>query len=132
MEIVPKLIVQGQKRIKSNQQTNFTIFSGQTIFELKKISSGETTTVELLLNSENIVPKLLPVTQSDGCVKNFHSLNKFDLEKAGEILADNVCLEPMPGIEWDEESNKKFSQIYSEGKTHTLTFFQNKTMIFEF
>ncbi|XP_048521225.1 maternal protein tudor-like isoform X1 [Dendroctonus ponderosae] len=87
---------------------------GQTIFELKKISSGETTTVELLLNSENIVPKILPVTQ-DGCLKNFQSLNKFDLEKTGDILGENVCLEPLPGMEWDEESNKKFSEIYSEG-----------------
>lgn len=80
---------------------------------MKKIGTGETATVELLLSGENIVPRILPVTE-DSLVKNFETLDKFSVDKNGELLS-GVGLEPMPGMEWNEDSNKMFLELYPDG-----------------
>lgn len=86
---------------------------GLTIFALKKITTGETAVVDLFLNGESIVPKILPSTV-DGFVRNFDSLHKFWIEKDGELLPEPVCLEPMPSMEWDDASNDTFRKLYPD------------------
>ncbi|XP_076270545.1 tudor domain containing protein isoform X2 [Rhynchophorus ferrugineus] len=87
---------------------------GQTIFEMKKLTTGETATIELLLNGESIVPRILPLTEP-GLIRNFRSLNEFNLEKNGEVLSETFSLETMPGLTWNEDSNKKFLELYPIG-----------------
>lgn len=87
---------------------------GATIFALKKITTGETAVVDLFLNGECIVPKILPATVN-GFVRNFENLHKFCIEKDGELLPEPVCLEPMPLMEWDDASNDTFRKLYPDG-----------------
>ncbi|XP_066147642.1 maternal protein tudor isoform X2 [Euwallacea fornicatus] len=93
---------------------------GATTFELNKVTAGETATVELLLNGENIVPKLLPVTE-DGFVRNFESLLKFCIEKGEEMLPE-LYLEPMPNMAWDEESSMNFLKLYPNNTLFQVEF----------
>ncbi|XP_050306722.1 maternal protein tudor-like isoform X2 [Anthonomus grandis grandis] len=97
-------------------QAKFSTLSadGQTIFEMKKVTTGETAVVELLLDGENIMPKILPETE-DGMLTQFETLTKFNVAINGESLPNTVSLEPMPGMEWDEESDKMFLKLYPEG-----------------
>ncbi|XP_066262033.1 maternal protein tudor isoform X3 [Euwallacea similis] len=93
---------------------------GATTFELNKVTAGETAMVELLLNGENIVPKILPVTE-DGFIRNFESLSKFCVEKGREMLPE-LHLEPMPNMVWDDESSKTFLELYPNNTLFQVEF----------
>lgn len=91
---------------------------GVTIFNIRKLTTGETAIVELLLDGEDITLQLLPKTV-DCYITQFDSLESFYIKRSDEEeqLSEVCKLEPLPGIEWDSESNKTFSKLNNEGKT---------------
>lgn len=89
--------------------------SGQTIFTVKKMSTGETAVVQLLLDGQDVVELLIPKTEN--CIiKTIESLDALEIEKNGEILPEKYSLENMNGTKWTEESAEKLKEISAEGK----------------
>ncbi|RZB39064.1 maternal protein tudor [Asbolus verrucosus] len=88
---------------------------GQTTFNVKKLSTGETASVELLLDGVDVTTMLLPQTE-DVRVKNFEGL-ELTLVKGDEELKTKFKLEALPDVVWNEESTKKFAEINNEGET---------------
>ncbi|KAG5895989.1 hypothetical protein JTB14_005095 [Gonioctena quinquepunctata] len=89
---------------------------GQTIFTIKKISTGETSVVQLFIDGEDVTTLLLPVTE-DGYVKVKESLEKLEIEKADGEDVGCFQLEPMDGQELNEEAKQNFEQINMQGST---------------
>lgn len=89
--------------------------NGQTIFTVKKISTGETATVELFIDGKDVVSMLLPITE-DGFVKDFKGFNEFYIEKNGEKLEPVYKLELLPGVSFDNDSIKRFEELNKNGK----------------
>lgn len=91
---------------------------GVTIFNFRKLSTGETAVVELLLDGEDITLQLLPKTV-DCYISKFDSLESFYITKHDEQeqLSEVCKLEPLPGVTWDEESSNMFMKLYTKGKT---------------
>lgn len=89
---------------------------GVTIFNFRKLSTGETAVVELLLEGKDISLQLLPKTV-DCYITKFDSLESFYIKKHDqEKQLSEVCkLESLPGITWDEDSNNAFLHINNEG-----------------
>lgn len=87
---------------------------GQTIFTVHKISTGETSIVQLLIDGEDVTSMLLPETE-DGYVKDIENLDGLLIEKDGETLAERYKLEPMPGMTWTEESADKLKELNNQG-----------------
>lgn len=86
---------------------------GAAIFEIRQLSTGETGVVELLLNGQDVSVMLLPRTL-DCYVTKFESLDEFYISKHGEEQQlDQVCkLEPLPGVQWNEQANNEFMKMY--------------------
>ncbi|KAL1491704.1 hypothetical protein ABEB36_012262 [Hypothenemus hampei] len=97
---------------------------GLTIFELKKITTGETAIVELLLKGENVISQILPLTEA-GSIKKFLSLNEFFIEKEGVLVEESMHLEPMPNMEWGEDSSTKFLQLFPKETVFQVEFLEN-------
>lgn len=87
---------------------------GQTIFTVHKISTGETSVVQLLIEGEDVTSMLLPETE-DGYVKDIQNLDDLVIEKNGEVLPDRYKLDPVPGMTWTEESTEKFKELNKQG-----------------
>ncbi|XP_023023151.2 protein tudor isoform X2 [Leptinotarsa decemlineata] len=102
---------------------------GQTIFTVKKINVGETSIVQLLLNGEDVSTMLLPITE-DGYVKAVDGLEKLQIEKSdGEAIEGIFQLEAMSGQELNEEAERNFEQINSQGSTLFQIEFINKNTV---
>ncbi|XP_018571230.1 maternal protein tudor isoform X2 [Anoplophora glabripennis] len=101
---------------------------GQTIFTVHKISTGETSVVQLFIEGEDVTSMLLPETE-EGCVKDVENLDGFVIEKNGETLAERYKLEPMPGMTWTEESTDKFQELNNQGsKLFQIEFIAENTV----
>lgn len=86
---------------------------GQAIFTVKKISTGETSVVQLLLNGQDVTTMLLPSTE-EGLVKEVETLEKLSIEREnGENV--EVALEPLDGQVLDEEAKEKFEELNEQG-----------------
>lgn len=85
---------------------------GATIFSVKKLTTGETAIVELLLDGESVSLMLLPKTVDCHVIK-FESLDSFHIKKHDDAEEFNtICkLEPLPGFQWAEESKKMFEDL---------------------
>lgn len=107
---------------------------GVTIFNVKKLRTGETAVVDLLLDGQSVSHMLLPKT-IDCCVVKFESFNSFHIRKHGDTEELNtVCkLEPLSSVQWNEESNKKFCDLNKNGMyikwVQTFFFCSNKIII---
>lgn len=90
---------------------------GAAIFEIRQLSTGETGVVELLLDGRDVGQMLLPRTL-DCCVSKFEGLGEFYITKHGEgRQLEQVCkLEPLPGIQWNEEADEEFRKMNNEGE----------------
>lgn len=100
---------------------------GQTIFTLKKLGTGETSIVQLLLNDDDIVMSIMgdssigsdsnnDVTSTEeGYVTEIRSLQNLHIEVAGEAKITNCRLDTIDGESWNEEATTKFKDINQEG-----------------
>lgn len=98
---------------------------GQTIFGIKKLSTGETSVVQLLLDDEDIVPNLFVATSTDedcaapsteeGYVTEIESLDDLTIEMAGEPKSTNCKLETVGNKPWHGSATEKFKDINQEG-----------------
>ncbi|CAH2002077.1 unnamed protein product [Acanthoscelides obtectus] len=101
---------------------------GQAIFTVKKLSTGETSIVELFLDGKDVSSLLLPETET-GNVKDFVSLDNFHIEKNGEVLPETYRLEEVSGASWSEDSLEKFKYINKEGiTTFQIEFLPDNTV----
>ncbi|XP_063903150.1 maternal protein tudor isoform X3 [Zophobas morio] len=101
---------------------------GQTTFNVKKLSTGETAVVELLLDGVDVTTLLLPKTE-DVRVKSFEGLDEMILIKGEEQLQTKYKLESLPDVTWGEESIKKFEEITDNGNTiFQAEFFSDDTI----
>lgn len=90
---------------------------GVTIFNIRTLSTGETVIVELLLDGEDVTLKLMPLTV-DCYVTRFTGLDEFCIRKYDEEdpLEQVYKLEPLPGMQWNEESNSEFMKMNNDGE----------------
>lgn len=112
---------------EASTQFNELSAEGQTIFTIKKLSTGETSVVQLLLNDEEISPKLLDATPAgeiqdcvapsteEGYVTDIQSLDNLSIEVAGEPKVSGYKLETVEGKPWDGSAAEKFKDINQEG-----------------
>jgi hypothetical protein len=98
---------------------------GQTTFDIKKLSTGETALVELLVDGVDVTTLIIPKTE-DVRVKNFEGLDSMVLLKENEELQGKYKLESLPDITWNEDSLKKFAELNDEGEllTSLLNFYK--------
>lgn len=89
---------------------------GVTIFNVKKLATGETAIVDLLLDGQSVSYMLLPKTV-DCFVTKFESLDSFHIKKHDDVEELNtICkLEPLVGVQWNEESNQIFCDLNQDG-----------------
>ncbi|CAH1130130.1 unnamed protein product [Ceutorhynchus assimilis] len=86
---------------------------GQTIFEIKKITTGETATVELLLHGENIVKMLLEVGNS----LDLSDIQKTDdyLGLSGDLVIDHQAvgdyLDPMHSKDRKQDADSDVNML---------------------
>lgn len=90
---------------------------GVTIFSVKKLATGETAVVDLLQDGQSVGYMLLPRTV-DCYVTKFETLESFHIKKPDDAKELNaICkLEPLPGVQWTEDSNKAFCDLNGDGK----------------
>ncbi|KAJ8954517.1 hypothetical protein NQ318_000749 [Aromia moschata] len=89
---------------------------GQTIFTVRKISTGETSVVQLLIDGDDVTTMLAPTTE-DGYIKGIEDLGSLNIEKDGESLPESYSLEAMPGTTWTDESKSKLEEMSKQGTT---------------
>ncbi|VEN46729.1 unnamed protein product [Callosobruchus maculatus] len=92
-----------------------------------KLSTGETSVVELVLDGKDVTSLLLPETET-GQVKDLVGLDNFYIEKNGEILTDTFRLEEVNGVNWSEDSLQKFKELNQEGTTFEIEFLEDSTV----
>ncbi|XP_056634538.1 maternal protein tudor-like [Diorhabda sublineata] len=101
---------------------------GQTIFTVKKISSGETSVVQLYLDDKDVTTMLLPNTE-DGYITKIETLKNMSLEKENGETIDDVALEPMEGQKLDETAKEKLEELNEQGSTlFQIEFVNEKTI----
>lgn len=90
---------------------------GVTIFNVKKLTTGETAVVDLLLNGQSVSYMLLPKTV-DCYVTKFETLESFHIRKHDDVEELNtVCrLEGLVGVQWNAESNRIFADLNRNGE----------------
>uniref|UniRef100_A0A6P7FIK6 Uncharacterized protein LOC114328275 isoform X2 n=1 Tax=Diabrotica virgifera virgifera TaxID=50390 RepID=A0A6P7FIK6_DIAVI len=101
---------------------------GQTIFTVKKISSGETSIVQLFLEDKDVTTMLLPSTE-DGHIKELEALDNLTIEKEDGAIVEKQVLEPMEGQELDEKSKEKLEELSEKGTTVFQVEFVNESTI---
>ncbi|KAL3281927.1 hypothetical protein HHI36_005130 [Cryptolaemus montrouzieri] len=101
---------------EASQKFNELSAEGQTVFTVKKLTTGETSLVELLVDGEDVSSKLLPTTDN-GFVNNIESLERFSISKEGVVSEEKYKLEKISGTDYNEECIEKFVEINNEGKT---------------
>ncbi|XP_072393334.1 protein tudor-like isoform X2 [Diabrotica undecimpunctata] len=101
---------------------------GQTIFTVKKISSGETSIVQLFLEDNDVTTMLLPSTE-DGRIKELEALDNLTIEKETGAIVEKQSLEPMEGQELDEKSKEKLEELNEKGATVFQIEFVNENTI---
>lgn len=79
---------------------------GQTTFNVKKVTTGETASVELLLNEVNVIDLLLPKVV-DVKIVNFDTFDAITLEGRQETFT----LEELPDVKWADDSKDKFLKL---------------------
>ncbi|XP_045471417.1 maternal protein tudor-like isoform X3 [Harmonia axyridis] len=89
---------------------------GQTAFTVKKLTTGETSVVELYVNDEEVSLKLLPTTE-EVYVTDAQSMDSLVVSKQGVASDERYRLEKIPGFNYNQESVKKFGELNNEGKT---------------
>ncbi|CAH0557520.1 unnamed protein product [Brassicogethes aeneus] len=99
---------------------------GQTIFTIRKISTGETSLVEMFADGANILHALVPVTE-EGYLRNFENANSFAIEKNGHILPDKFRLES-DGASWSDECEEYFKSIADKGEPLQILFLPENTV----
>lgn len=94
---------------------------GVTIFQVKKLTTGETAVVDLLLDGQSVGYLLLPKTV-DCFVTQVESVESFHIRKHDDVEEVNtVCkLEPLVGVQWNEESNRIFCDLNQDGEWFLL------------
>ncbi|VEN53167.1 unnamed protein product [Callosobruchus maculatus] len=119
----------GLQQWSKRMATKFAEISaeGQAIFTVKKLSTGETSVVELVLDGKDVTSLLLPETEI-GHVKDLVGLDNFHIEKNGEILPDTFRLEEVNGVNWSEDSLQKFRDLNQEGTTFEIEFLEDNTV----
>ncbi|CAG9833553.1 unnamed protein product [Diabrotica balteata] len=101
---------------------------GQTIFTVKKISSGETSIVQLFLEDNDVTTMLLPSTE-DGRIKELEALDNLTIEKVTGAIVEKLSLEPMEGQELDENLKEKLEELNEKGTTVFQIEFVNENTI---
>ncbi|KAJ8968977.1 hypothetical protein NQ317_001098 [Molorchus minor] len=86
---------------------------GQTIFTVRKISTGETSTVQLFIDEQDLTTILRPTTEK-GSLKEIQSLDSLSIEKDGEVLSENYKLESMPGMTYADDSKNKLEELSNQ------------------
>ncbi|XP_044751082.1 maternal protein tudor-like isoform X3 [Coccinella septempunctata] len=89
---------------------------GQTEFTVKKLTTGETSIVELYVNDEAVSSKLLPTTDNVN-VTEIESMSSFSVSKEGVVSNEKYRLEKIPGYEYNQDALEKFVEMNNEGKT---------------
>lgn len=94
---------------------------GATIFHVKKLSTGETSVVELIVDGEDVSAMLMPKTL-ECTITKFESLDSFYIAKKGEQepLETSFGLEGLPGLHWNQESEKNFEEMIDSGNINNL------------
>lgn len=97
---------------------------GVTIFNVKKLTTGETAVIDLLLDGQSVSYMLLPKTV-DCFVTKFESLESFHIRKHDdEKELNTICkLEALSGVQWNEESNKIFRDLNKNGIRYIFVFY---------
>lgn len=97
---------------------------GVTIFNVKKLTTGETAVIDLLLDGQSVSYILLPKTV-DCYVTQFISLESFHIRKHDdEKELNTVCkLETLSGVQWNEESNRIFCDLNKNGIGYVFVFY---------
>lgn len=88
---------------------------GQTIFTVQKITTGETSVVDLFVNGENVLNCLVPTTE-EGIIRNYISASEFQIEKNGVLLLEKFKIKNPSEVSWSEESEEYFKTVCSKGK----------------
>lgn len=88
---------------------------GQTTFNVKKLGTGETASVVLLLDGIDVTTLIVPQTE-EVQVKSFDGFDEIVLVKNGAELEKKFKLEPIQDVAWSEDSVEKFADMNNEGR----------------